>query len=265
MSKYSHTNPPSQKNFDTMNPQELEQLLQGDLLADEPILEEQELMDITRLLSERKPAPALLPAWNAFQEHYLEPPLRLDIPCRQLLWKRLAAIAAALALFLSLPLGSLALVTKGLDGYRASWDTTSFQFQWRKNALPDAAQWSFNGLTVRELQDAGLYPTWIPFGFKPNTYHSSIQLNTETYQNGYIKENATFAIRLSEVDPANPYTWEVDGETVEVYRHEGIKFYLFRHGEQAGACWVKAGLECSIEGDLSEEQIKKMIRSLKNY
>jgi hypothetical protein len=266
MTEQSISNPPSLTAFDDMDTRQLEQLLRDDLLAEKPLLEERELRYITELLARRKPSPALLPAWNNFQNHYMQTSLLLeDRDRRRLHWQRLTAAAAALVLILTLPVASLALVSNHSGGYRASWDTTSFHFHWKRNAIPDRDQWQLASASAKELQEAGLYPTWIPYGFVPNTYNSGIDLDVEHYRDGYINEDATFRISLYEVDPKQTRSWSVDGETVQVYQHNNIKFYLFRHGEQAGACWVKAGLECSIEGDLSEEQIKKMIHSLKNY
>lgn len=261
MSMLSMTDPPSPRGFSDMNIDQLEQLVHQDLQGGEGKLSDEELMQITGLLAQKKSTPA--PAWETFLNHYHDVPAKSDK--QRLLWQRLAAAAAALALLISLPVVSLALVSRNTEGYWVSWDLNTLEFHWKRNSIPDHTRWDLNSISEEELQDAGLYPTWIPSGFWHNKYSCGVHYDWESYEDGYNNEDRSFTISLHEVSPRHQHAWSVDGETVQVYRHDRINFYLFRAGDQNGACWVKEGLECSIVGDLSEEQIIKMIHSMKHY
>lgn len=114
------------------------------------------------------------------------------------------------------------------------------------------------------LDDAGItqevIPNWLPDGYEVK----SLEATSEPLRlfAVYCKDSNNILIQINRVDPSNSITFEKDAVDVEEYVVNDITHYLISNNDQTRAAWVNADLECSISGDISEDELKKMINSI---
>ena len=49
---------------------------------------------------------------------------------------------------------------------------------------------------------------------------------------------------------------------MSVYERDGIEHYIMTNNRQINAVWTNKNYECSIGGDISEDELRKMIDSI---
>ena len=55
---------------------------------------------------------------------------------------------------------------------------------------------------------------------------------------------------------------EKDNSQVRVYESGGVEHYIMENNEKLVATWFTDNLECSITGEISEEDLETMINSI---
>ena len=112
--------------------------------------------------------------------------------------------------------------------------------------------------------DASVVPTWIPDG-----YILSELSTTETPQSTNIVAlfssgdkfiKIFYAIHTETVN-AVPY-YEKSDDEVKVEKIAGVDHYFFQNADQYVCCWVREGVECSISGNMTQEELQKIVRSI---
>ena len=61
----------------------------------------------------------------------------------------------------------------------------------------------------------------------------------------------------------NPQYVEKSEDLIEIYAVSGVEYYLLANNERKQAVWIKDSYECYILGDLTIEELKQMIDSIK--
>jgi len=174
---------------------------------------------------------------------------------------RIAIIAAALCAFV------FTAQATGLDifGAIARWTSEQFSFV-REGEIKGPDQ----KLAFDTLQDAldqcevteKLSPTKFPEG----TEMTDIRLIREkdgvvissTYEFGEKK----FYISVERIVGAPHMEVEINEADVEVYEIEGIHHHIMSDVKQRKAIWHNAGWECRISGNLTDEELLRMIDSI---
>lgn len=277
--------------LDALSTQELEALIQDDW--------QQESADnsetISRALAILEERGALAcdcvdvdAAWQEFQTRYNIPegenaslyPGRLPADrsaagkrkSRSIL-KALSAAAAvfALVLFMAMPVFG----SESLFRLFGQWTESMFSYSdGQKNATtpPKTNEYLTGNLELmavhRELLAQGDYgpivPTWIPEGF------SLSKLSTVSTPK-YTKVVAAFskdekALTLvymiyNENVSSDSLCEKGDGE-VRIVEIAGVDHFFFQNNDQWLCCWVRNNMECSIGGDISENDLQKVIQSI---
>lgn len=197
-----------------------------------------------------------------------------DVPRRPRfhLWKKLAVLAAAAALTLACMVTVQAF---GVDvfGVIARWTEEVFQPQRdsvsyaevRKNPLKEGEIASYDSL--QEAVDAfgitaPIVPQWIPEEFALISVDAAnIRRGiviTADYENG----NGNLQIHFKETDVIDFNDIEKDNKIIELHNVEGIDHYFIYDSDYQKTFWQNGELECQISGDVSKEEMNKIVDSI---
>lgn len=261
--------------YDSMATEELEEILRLD--AEMPQGQESDtdkILYIMEVLTERKrnnshTGNATLEAYESFKRNYMPETDNHVIPKktkrRSHRWIRsLTATAAVLAF---LVVGSVTAKAFGLDVWKAviQWTQETFHFgNWgNSDADNDLPYASFQEALEKGNTPAWLVPTNIPNGFSL----MDIKVEQSPMQKKYtaIYANGEDVLRITIQDhlDQSPYYVEQSEGLVEEYGVLGTTYYLFENNNQVQAIWIVDSSECNISGNITIDDLKMMIDSIK--
>lgn len=190
-----------------------------------------------------------------------------DPPKKGRRYRVLATVAATVALLFALMIGAQA---AGFDifGALARWTEETFHF------APTAQETEVSPYyePIRQaLKDNHilweLAPKWYPEGFvamEPEVQKAKRKTTVSTtFKNEGGKEFTVSIASSSDATNLGEMTYEKDGTLVETYTSGERTFYILANLEDiTWAVWSDGGLEESIHGELSVEEIKQIIDSI---
>lgn len=274
-----------------MSISELEVLLQQDIIASnggEPDVEF--IITITKLIVEKERSkPDYSPvdteqAKQEFKEKLREmPDVEIDIPveCKdrkqakpqRVNWRALRRCVAIAAIMTALLLGTAQAVGVDILGAFAKWSDEVFQFQDAQQLLGNDTLEIDEGeeIYVSSLEEATdtaginlkLIPNWIPEGYALQSavvskFNGEISINAEF---SYETDDSYIFITMYQRLSSNYTVFEKE-EEVEIVSLENIDHYIMRNYDQQIAVWLNEDWECSIQGFISQNDLKKMIMSI---
>ena len=261
--------------YNSMATEELEEILRLD--AEMPKGQESDtdkILYVMEVLTERKrnnshTGKTALEAYESFKQHYMPETDDNIIPMktkrRGSRWLRsLTATAAVLAILLT---GTVTAKAFGFNIWKAvvQWTQETFHFgDWgnsgANNDLPYA---SLQEALEKGNTPAWIAPTWIPDGFNINDIQVEQSPLKKTYKAIYISEDDNLVITIRDyLDGDTVYVEQSEG-LIEEYQMQGTTYYLFENNEQVQAAWIMDSCECNVFGDVTIEDLKKMISSVK--
>ena len=123
-------------------------------------------------------------------------------------------------------------------------------------SIDDALQ----GVTVKPL-----LPGWVPDGFA-FTYAEKFTCLGDTkivlYYGNSAHKNIIFDFEIYEAQMSVDTFYEKDDNEVEVYDKNNIPHYIFQNLDQMQAVWVNANIIYNATGDVSADEMKKIIGSM---
>ena len=264
------------KNLSQMSTEELEQILRQDVEA--PADQEADtdfLLDVMEVLAKRdkenvQTKKAAEEAWASFQEHYAPEPeaIRSAKPARPWL-RHLVAAAAALVLILSIPLTARALGWDELWDVVARWAKETFSFvsgdpEQVSEPSPtyDGEYTSLQDLLKRSNRPYDMVPTWVPDGFVLEKVEKDVTPEQEVYQALYKNGSREVKLNFKTFTYGNSWNVEIE-DSIEIQRESGIEYYIFSNLDKIQVIWIDESYECMISGDISLEEAKQMINSIK--
>lgn len=144
-----------------------------------------------------------------------------------------------------------------------AWTDSTFQFVTKDNADNIASVWQ-EELNAYGIPDSVL-PTKIPEGFELQDWkikEQEISGDVE-FSSLYLRDETFLTISAIRYNRNESSTIEKDSVEVEEYSVGGITYYLFENLNNRIATWYIDNLECVISGDISIEELKMMINSIK--
>lgn len=173
--------------------------------------------------------------------------------------------------------GSLVAQAAGFDvfGVIARWTAETFHFEItgtsdsnksNQPALAPNAKTEYASL--QEAVDAygitGVVPTWWPDGFELTELKTSANQNRAMISAFYQAGTKCFTVNVRQyasAESAGTVIYEKDENEVTLYEKNGIVHYIMSNLDQKRVVWKSGLLECSISGDLTEQELKKMVDS----
>lgn len=268
--------------YAAMTSEELARLLRLDSEAPEGNeLDIDTLLYITGVLAEREKTSnntgkTAQEAWMSFQQNYMPEEEELAVPAKDTKpvrshpWvRRGIAAAAAIVLVVLVPLTAKALNWEKIWDAVATWarETFSFVWEWQTDVdSPDTKELrpfdSLQGKMDEMGDDPSVVPTWIPEGF----VLKHIDIDESPMQRSYIalyeNGNQSIHICVRSYTETDPERMEINENLIEVYTLMGVDYYIFSNYNQILAIWIQDSYECSIAGEITIEEMKKMIDSI---
>lgn len=269
--------------YDAMSTEELENILRLD--SEAPAEQESDtelLLHIMEVLASRThnsiTGNSAFESWKNFQHNYLRnneewtesDHTAPNAPAKPRPWMRkLAAIAAVLALVIGLSVTAAAIDWSAVWNTVARWANGTFSFV-AIGETDSAAPSSHSIQRYSSLQEALKHmdldhkqvPTWIPEGYALYDITVSMDSFRNTFGAKYIKDGQHLLIMLNIDLDGNSAIYEVGDEPLEIYCHNGSEFYIFANTDHICAIWQSGIYECSISGELTIEELKTMIDSI---
>ena len=264
--------------YDVMTTEELEEILRLDAQAPEEQESDTEMiLYVMEVLAARKrnnghTGKTALEAYESFKQNYMpevdniettrnsSAKTRITFPN----WLRsLTATAAVLAILVA---GSVTAQAFGLNIWEVvvKWTQETFHFgEWgnanENNDLPYAS--------LREALEKGkittlLVPNWFPNGYELSEIKVDNSPVQTIYKAIYINGKRVLRVTVQDyLDNFPVYVEQSDG-LVEEYEVAGVTYYLFENYEYSRAVWINESYECDISGEVTIDELKKMIDSI---
>lgn len=182
----------------------------------------------------------------------------------------------AVAVITILVVGLLATQAFGLNLWHtiAKWtnDTFGFLYETTETSSDDAEEVAYSNLEqsdiCSELQaamlsdgiDTAVVPTYLPEGFMQTEFYQGN--NPLSYTAVYEHGGDTIVIQIVKTTNQMGREFQKEAEQPEVYVQNGIKHYIMENTGTYLAVWTDDGLECSITGVPTLDEMYKMIDSI---
>lgn len=155
----------------------------------------------------------------------------------------------------------------------AQWTQDIFQFQPEMNISQSEAyeggtllddDETLQGLLAEQSVFDVVSPTWIPEGFILSEISAYSDADPPTYVALYEDSADGTSVIVSVIVHQTPAAalQEKDNSQVRVYESGGVEHYIMENNEKLVATWFTDNLECSITGEISEEDLETMINSI---
>ena len=265
--------------YEAMTTEELEEILRLDAEAPEGAQSDTELiLFILEVLASRRnntnniTGNKAQKAWESFQENYMpeetETRAERKKPCKWV--RRLVAAAAVVALLVTIPLSVSALTFEDVWNIFAKWAKETFSFVSGENteitepSPEDNREYASLQEMLRDNnRDCSIVPTDIPSRLILDELKKSVTPSQEIYTAYYVDGNDELYVQVRTHLVADMQNNEIENDPIEIYPHEGIEFYIFQNVDHLFVTWKAEPYECIISGDVSIDEIKMMIDSIR--
>ena len=188
--------------------------------------------------------------------------------------RALRAVAAVLVVVLILAVGtSITAEAFHVDiwGKFANWTKEIFQFTDTPQGTTAADPEQEYNAELKSLQDAlndyevteKLAPTWMPEGYTSNDLQVSRTPRTLYIGSTYENNGSELIIKIRQTIGVQAEQVEKNDDLLEMYVVDGVEYYIFSNTETLQAAWSIGEFECGISGEITLEEMKKMIDSIK--
>ena len=268
-------------NYDSMTTEALEEILRSHTPSPEGEDSDTELLLYIMgvLANRRKPkeitGKTALESWESFCKNYLEDesteaapeqtPSQTAAP-----WLRgLIAAAAVIVLVVCLPLSVKSFGWRDLLNIFARWtkETFSFVSEESPEVIPpspdyDGEYTSLQDVLLKNSRDVYMLPAWIPPGFILDIVEKENTPIKEVYLAIYLRGENELRIRVQNHIATDIQNIEIKEESPEIYSVSGVDYFIWENSDQLQVIWLVGSYECTISGDISIEEAKKMIDSI---
>ena len=268
--------------YDTMPTEDLQEILRKHAHDELQVqMDLEELYYIMEVLADRRydtpeqAAKETEEAYAIFRKHYMPKGKQegktkvIQFPNRVF-----RTVAAVLVLVLILAVGtSITAEALQIDiwGKFATWTKEIFQFADNPQGTTVPNPEKECNLELKSLQDAlaaenvteKIVPTWMPEGYISKDLqimHSPRSLNIYAI---YEKDGSELVIKIRQTIGVQAPQTEKNDDFLEVYVVDGVEYYIFSNTETLQAAWSFGEFECIIGGNITLEEMKKMIDSIK--
>lgn len=263
--------------YEDMETEELEEILRLDAEVPEGVESDTELiLYILEVLAGRNAknitGNTAQEAWESFKQNYMPEESRKSVETKKnAFWMRkLVAAAAVVALLICIPISTNALTLEEVWDIFARWAKETFSFVSGENAevsepSPDDQDMysSLQEMLQEEKRDPSIVPTWIPDGFTLEKIEKDSSPILEIYTVLYLDGSRELRIQVKTHLSEDIQNNEIENDPIEIYSHEEIDYYIFENLDQLFVTWMAEPYECFISGDVSIDEAKMMIDSIR--
>ncbi len=179
---------------------------------------------------------------------------------------RILRSAAVIALIFLAACGTASAFGINVFQAMAQWTADTFRFvAGNHSSSVQADPYAELRAAVAERTDVAVVPNWVPDGTKVKE-----EIRIDEFSNGVrmqsVYESAaggSFSIRIcSYITSDFTGQYQKDAEKVQPYMAGGITHYIFSNNSKYGVAWTNGLVQVAIQGDLPEDDLKKMVNSI---
>jgi len=269
--------------YDNMSTEELREILRQDSYSDSDDSDIDAIIYISELVASRTANKVdVQEQWRKFEKLYLssdhsesgaadsgEKPENehSNEVCPSPKRRRFRPMLVAAALLIIVLCGS---VTVGAFGNNVldvivQWTQETFGFVDRTEDEPLQVEGDFSSLAEAfEAYDIDeqLMPNYIPKGFEQVELIVRDERDEINFYAMYENEDNYIALNFKKVYDTPAMQHEKDEKTVEEHNIYGITHYLMNNYDREYAVWINGMFECSIRGDITRNELIRMIDSI---
>ena len=269
--------------YDEMETEDLEQILRSDADAPEGVEPDVELiLYVMEVLANRRrnndqvSGKTALEAFESFKQNYLPEEDSMETAptanrpkVRPMRWLRGLTAAAAVLAFVFL--GSVTANAFGFNIWKAVavWAQETFRLESEIKAESELPVTDINR-EYQSLESAiydseevyGIVPTWIPEGYVLTDIRVDENPLQKIYIGFYEKDTKKVKIVVQSYQSGYPEQIEQSGEYEETYISSDIVYHFFEDNAQMRVVWINDTYECYITGELTIEELEKMVDSI---
>lgn len=188
--------------------------------------------------------------------------------------RRLLSVASTVALVIVIFfVGSVSAYAMGYDlwGAVVQWSAETFGFAYPDPEKPDAEPGlELGGLEFSSLQEAldtyevkgAMVPTWLPEGYELLQIEVNESPRATLFYAAYQNREYLLSISIKEMYTESTRIFEKNDGPVTIYEAGGRAHYLAPNNARMTAIWINGVCECAVSGNVTEEEMKKIIDSI---
>ena len=266
--------------YDSMTTEELQEILRkhanGELQTEPDTDELYYIMEVLARRREEEDPQAFRSDEEAlaeFRKHYM-PKEKKTAKVIKFPSRALKAVAAVLAVVIIFAVGtSITAKAFHIDIWSkfANWTKEIFQFtDTPQGTTAENPEKEYNA-ELKSLQDAlndnavkeKLAPTWMPEGYKSIDLQVIRTPRVRNISAIYEKNGSELIIKIRQTIGVPAAQIEKSENLLEVYIVDGVEYYIFSNNANLQTAWIIGEFECLIGGNITLEEMKKMIDSIK--
>ena len=215
-------------------------------------------------------------AYATFVKHYApemakeEPilfPKRSAVAAR---WMKRVAVVAIVCVALTTAAVSAKAFAPDFWEKVATWTREFFRFEDVTDGTEGKEPEPENNAELDSLRDAldqyasvqELVPSWIPEGYICTDINVKETPKALRISAIYEKDGEQLIIQMFQDFGSDPVQIEKNEDLIEVYTADGVDYYIFSNDKYIQTAWVVGEYECVIIGNLTLEDMKKVIDSI---
>lgn len=150
----------------------------------------------------------------------------------------------------------------------AQWTAETFGFVTDKaqEDSPNSEAFREMRLEVATRSDVPVVPWWAPEETKQSGEITVAEMSRKVSVVGtFAAQEREFTVKISVYHTTSEEltaTYQKDGSTVQEYVADGVTHYIVSNNEMHGVTWTNGRIEGTIQGDLTVEELQKMIDSI---
>ena len=267
--------------YDSMSTEELQEILRkhahGELDTEPDTDELFEIMEVLSARRQQQEPQAFRSdeeALTEFRQHYM-PKEKEDVKPKVIRFpnRMLKTVAAVLAVVIMFAVGtSITAKAFHVDIWSrfANWTKEIFQFTDLPQSTEPKNPEKEHNAELESLQEAigqekiteKLVPTWMPNEYKSKDLQVVRTPRVLNISAVYEKDGSELIIKICQTVGVQAPQVEKNDDLLEVYTVDGVEYYIFSNTETLQAAWSIEEFECIIIGEISLEEMEKMIDSV---
>ena len=156
-------------------------------------------------------------------------------------------------------------------GKFATWTKEIFQFTDTFQGTTAANPEKDNSLELASLQAAldqheileKIAPTWLPNGYANKDLKVKESPRVRNINAVYEKDGSELIIKIRQTIGVQAPQVEKNDDFLEKYVVDGVEYYIFSNTETLQVAWSIGEFECIIGGNITLEEMKRMIDSIR--
>ncbi|MFA5524246.1 MAG: DUF4367 domain-containing protein [Tissierellales bacterium] len=105
-------------------------------------------------------------------------------------------------------------------------------------------------------------PTWFPEGYSFESSEGIESPMNTTIYSIYSSKNGKISVTIISLVDSSTSVYEKENEDVITYSFNGIQHYIMKNLERTKVVWMVDNYECSITGEFTIKEAKKMVNSI---